>query len=223
MLDASLLEFCSNFNLNEYRLSRIGLVPERKCYGRKETAASVSCGRPSVRRIQLIFPISAPLNFLFCLLLVAVSHKRMKETQDWGAVWSGPKSFHPSVVPFPIRQGYVRAHSKVLPPPDGYGNAELMKIPNFLHLTPPAVKKQCEAIKRFCTPWPENLETDAKCEHHFPIEFITSDYCHGLPTIRNPLARIIALQVRRTFLASPFALTPANKIDCNPVFIPELD
>lgn len=31
--------------------------------------------------------------------------------------------------------------------PPAYGNAELMKIPNFLHLTPNHIKKQCAAIK----------------------------------------------------------------------------
>ena len=31
--------------------------------------------------------------------------------------------------------------------PGKYGNAELMKIPNFLHLTPAHIKKHCAAIK----------------------------------------------------------------------------
>jgi len=31
--------------------------------------------------------------------------------------------------------------------PGKYANAELMKIPNFLHLTPAHVKKHCEALK----------------------------------------------------------------------------
>ena len=39
--------------------------------------------------------------------------------------------------------------------PTKWANAELMKIPNFLHLTPPVVKKQCGLLKRFCTPFPE--------------------------------------------------------------------
>ena len=33
------------------------------------------------------------------------------------------------------------------PPPDKYNNLELMKIPNFLHLTPDAIERQCKAIK----------------------------------------------------------------------------
>ncbi len=32
-------------------------------------------------------------------------------------------------------------------PPSKYANAELMKIPNFLHLTPNHIKKHCQALK----------------------------------------------------------------------------
>lgn len=112
--------------------------------------------------------------------------------QDWGNVWPGPKTFHPASVPLPLHQGYVEKGA----PPGKFANAELMKIPNFLHLTPPVVKRQCEALKKFCTPWPKGLETDEKCEHHFPVEIITSDYCHSSPTIRDPLARIVTLKVK---------------------------
>lgn len=118
----------------------------------------------------------------------------MSVTQNWGDVWPGPKTFHPSSVPLPLRQGY-REPQDHNPTPDKFANAELMKIPNFLHLTPPAVQRQCEALKKFCTPWPAALDTDEKCDKHFPIEFISSDYCQGLPTIRNPLSRIITLRV----------------------------
>lgn len=71
-----------------------------------------------------------------------------------------------------------------------------MKIPNFLHLTPPVIAKQCEALKKFCTPFPKNLETEEKQEKHFPIKCITSDYVHGLPTIRNPLSRIVTIKMK---------------------------
>lgn len=117
----------------------------------------------------------------------------MDVKQDWPSVWPGPRSFHPATVPLPIRQGY---QDKALPAPDKYANAELMKVPNFLHLTPPAIARQCEALKKFCTPWPEGLETDELCEQHYPVQYITSDYVHGLPTIRNPLSRIITVKVR---------------------------
>lgn len=116
----------------------------------------------------------------------------MDVKQDWGNVWPGPRSFHPATVPLPIRQGY---QEKAIAAPDKFANAELMKIPNFLHLTPPVIKRQCEALKKYCTPWPKGLETDELCEEHFPVQYITSDYVHGLPSIRNPLSRIITIKV----------------------------
>jgi small subunit ribosomal protein S35 len=51
-------------------------------------------------------------------------------------------------------------------------------------------------LKQFCTPWPKGLETSEKMEHHFPIEVITSDYCHSAPTIRNPLSRIVTIRLK---------------------------
>lgn len=117
---------------------------------------------------------------------------QMPIDQDWGNVWPGPKTFHPASVPLPVRQGYTKKGA----PPGKFGNAELMKIPNFLHLTPPAIKQQCEALKKFCTPWPKNLETDEKCRKHFPINIISSDYCHASPTIRDPLSRIVSVKVK---------------------------
>lgn len=117
----------------------------------------------------------------------------MSYTQEWSDVWPGPRTFHPAVVPLPVRQGRNRLGVA----PDKYGNAELMKIPNFLHLTPPAIKKHCEALKKFCTPWPKGLETDEQCEKHFPVKVICTDYCHSSPTIRDPLARIVTIKVSR--------------------------
>lgn len=115
----------------------------------------------------------------------------MPVDQDWGNVWPGPRTFHPAVVPLPVRQGYNEKDA----PPGKFGNAELMKIPNFLHLTPPVIKRQCEALKRFCSAWPAGIETDEKCEETFPLEVVTSDYCHSSPDIRNPLARIVTIKV----------------------------
>lgn len=71
-----------------------------------------------------------------------------------------------------------------------------MKIPNFLHLTPPVIKMQCEALKQFCTEWPKLLNSEQAIENHYPVEVITSDYCHASPSIRNPLARIVILRIK---------------------------
>lgn len=117
---------------------------------------------------------------------------KMPVDQDWSSVWPGPRSFHPATVPLPLRQGYVEKGA----PPDKYANAELIKIPNFLHLTPPAIERQCKALKKFCTPWPKALDSDEKVEQHFPLEITSSDYCFSSPSIRNPLARIVTIRFK---------------------------
>lgn len=122
----------------------------------------------------------------------------MPTDQDWSSVWPGPRTFHPASVPLPVRMGKRRKPH--LPEPSKWANAELMKIPNFLHLTPPAVSKHCRALKKFCTKWPAGLETDEECEKHFPLEVITSDYCYSSPTIREPLARIVNFRIKMSSL-----------------------
>uniref|UniRef100_A0A2M3Z6I5 Putative mitochondrial ribosomal protein s28 n=1 Tax=Anopheles braziliensis TaxID=58242 RepID=A0A2M3Z6I5_9DIPT len=120
--------------------------------------------------------------------------QQMATDQDWGAVWPGPRTFHPASVPLPLRQGYATKKNQMAP--GKFANAELMKIPNFLHLTPPVIKRQCEALKQFCNPWPKGLETEEQMRSHFPLTCITADYCHALPTIRNPLSRIVTVQLQ---------------------------
>lgn len=120
----------------------------------------------------------------------------MTVDQDWGSVWPGPRTFHPATVPLPVRQGFVEKGTV----PDKFANAELMKIPNFLHLTPPVIKRQCEALKKFCTSWPKALDTDEKCEKHFPITVTSSNYCHSSPSIRDPLARIVTVSFKLSSL-----------------------
>lgn len=117
----------------------------------------------------------------------------MPTDQDWPSVWPGQRTFHPASVPLPLRQGFDRRHK--IPPPNKYANAELMKLPNYLHLTPPAVKRHCEAIKKFCTPWPKGLETEEEIEKHFPLEIMTNDYCYSSPKIRDPKARVVTFKV----------------------------
>ena len=51
-------------------------------------------------------------------------------------------------------------------------------------------------MKKFCTPWPKGLETEEKIEAHFPLQYVSSDYVHGLPTIRNPLSRIVTIKIK---------------------------
>ncbi|XP_041354249.1 28S ribosomal protein S35, mitochondrial-like [Gigantopelta aegis] len=128
-------------------------------------------------------------------------YKQMKTDQDWTVVWPAAETFKWSVVPFPVRQGYVenlKENKGVIP--EKYANAELMKIPNFLHLTPNHVKKHCAAIKDFCTPWPKGLETDAKCVNHFPLEVVSSDYLFSSPSVRDPRAHTVSVKVKLSSL-----------------------
>ncbi|CAG5126458.1 unnamed protein product [Candidula unifasciata] len=121
--------------------------------------------------------------------------RSMPVDQDWTDVWPSAATFKWSVVPFPVRQGYVKnsADNKGVIP-SKYANLELMKGPNFLHLTPAHVKKHCAALKKFCTQWPEGLETDERCRRHFPIESVTTSYVFAAPSVRDPRSRIATIK-----------------------------
>ncbi|XP_029290569.1 small ribosomal subunit protein mS35 [Cottoperca gobio] len=119
--------------------------------------------------------------------------EKMPVDQDWTSVFPTATTFRPSSVPLPLRMGYPMKGAVPLPK---MGNLELIKIPNFLHLTPGAIKKHCEALKSFCTEWPSVLDTDAKCDEHFPIKVESTDYVSAGPSVRNPSARIVHLKVK---------------------------
>ncbi|XP_078702131.1 small ribosomal subunit protein mS35-like [Branchiostoma floridae x Branchiostoma belcheri] len=118
---------------------------------------------------------------------------KMAEDQDWPSVWPTAATFKPSAVPLPVRMGFPLNRGVQ---PDKFGNNELRKIPNFLHLTPVAVKRHCEVLKQFCTDWPAALETDEACEEHFPVEVVTTDYVLSGPSLRHPDARIVTLKLK---------------------------
>ncbi|CAG7835421.1 unnamed protein product [Allacma fusca] len=120
-------------------------------------------------------------------------YKKMSTTQDWPSVWPVARTFHPASVPLPLHQGYVPSH---VPVPNKFGNLELMKIPNFLHLTPPAIQRHCEALKKFCTPWPAELKKEREIDNEFPVTIMTSDFCHSSPSIRDHRARIITIRFK---------------------------
>uniref|UniRef100_A0A6Q2X1Y5 28S ribosomal protein S35, mitochondrial n=1 Tax=Esox lucius TaxID=8010 RepID=A0A6Q2X1Y5_ESOLU len=117
---------------------------------------------------------------------------RMPVDQDWTAVYPTAAPFRPGSVPLPVRMGFPVKRGV---PPEKKGNLELIKIPNFLHLTPTAIKKHCEAMKLFCTEWPSALDTNVKCDEHFPIKIECKDYVSAGTSIRNPSARIVNLRV----------------------------
>ncbi|XP_060891831.1 small ribosomal subunit protein mS35 [Labrus mixtus] len=123
--------------------------------------------------------------------------EKMPLDQDWTAVYPAATPFRPSTVPLPVRMGYP---VKGGVPPEKKGNLELIKIPNFLHLTPAAIKKHCEALKPFCTEWPSALDSDAKCDELFPIKVESTDFVSASQSVRNPSARIVHLKVKLSSL-----------------------
>ncbi|XP_073506451.1 small ribosomal subunit protein mS35 [Phyllobates terribilis] len=119
--------------------------------------------------------------------------EKMPPEQEWSSVFPSAASFRPSAVPLPVRMGYPK---KKAAPPEKTGNLELLKIPNFLHLTPAAIKKHCAVLREFCTAWPAALTTDDSCSRHFPIQLQYMDYLSAGPSLRNPEARAVTLQVK---------------------------
>uniref|UniRef100_A0A8C7AC21 Small ribosomal subunit protein mS35 mitochondrial conserved domain-containing protein n=1 Tax=Neovison vison TaxID=452646 RepID=A0A8C7AC21_NEOVI len=87
--------------------------------------------------------------------------EKMTVDQDWPSVYPVATPFKPSAVPLPIRMGYP-VKSAVCMAKEG--NLELLKIPNFLHLTPVAIKKHRKTLKDFYTEWPAALDRDEKLE-----------------------------------------------------------
>jgi len=125
-------------------------------------------------------------------------HTVMKPDQDWGNVWPAARTFHPAVVPLPVRQGVSQIKNQLIP--SKYANTELIKIPNFLHLTPPVVAKHCSAIKKFCTPWPAGLNTDQDIEKHFPVQVITSNYLNSSSSLRDRRSRVVVVRFKLSSL-----------------------
>nr|XP_004226866.1 28S ribosomal protein S35, mitochondrial [Ciona intestinalis] len=112
---------------------------------------------------------------------------------EWSDIWPLPNQFNPYLVPLPLRMGHTQ---KFCVSPDKYTSVELLKVQNFLHLTPPAIKKHCAALKKFCTPFPKELETQQDCEREFPVETHTVDYVAAGKTPRNPAARVVTKTIR---------------------------
>ncbi|XP_039265486.2 small ribosomal subunit protein mS35-like [Styela clava] len=117
----------------------------------------------------------------------------LENCKNWSEIWTAPAPFDPHKFPCDIRMG---SEMNLVPKPGKYDNMELMKVQNFLHLTPPAIKKHCEGLKKFCTEWPEELKTDEDCERAFPVEIRTIDYVRSGQSQRNPAARKVKLRIR---------------------------
>ena len=134
----------------------------------------------------------------------------MSVDQDWPSVWPAAATYKASVVPLPVRMG-TRKYPEKRAPFKRFGNLELLKIPNFLHLTPEHVKRHCEAIKswfpfitqlmlfilEFCTPFPKELvEKPELADQYFPVRVKYSDYLHQGTSLRDIRARVNTIEAK---------------------------
>lgn len=119
--------------------------------------------------------------------------RQISHNANWTTTWPVARTFQPDLVKIPLYMGYTES-GVVKYKRDS--SIELLKLPNFLHLAPPAIKKHCAAINKFCTQWPKQLKSESDCNTHFPLQVVTSDYCFSSPSIREPLARIVTLRVK---------------------------
>ncbi|KXJ18051.1 28S ribosomal protein S35, mitochondrial isoform X2 [Exaiptasia diaphana] len=118
------------------------------------------------------------------------SIKMSPETTDWPSVYSGSETYNPSVIPIMVRMGRYRHNRTDKMPNRSFGNIELMKIPNFFHLSPPAIQRQSEAIKHLCKPWPTDLNPSTR-----PIRVITRNYLFAGPSLYHPRSRKVKIQI----------------------------
>ncbi|OAF70256.1 28S ribosomal protein S35, mitochondrial [Intoshia linei] len=122
-------------------------------------------------------------------------HEKMEPTStEWENIWTHPQPFNHHIVPLPIYQGFIK-NTKLNIPPNKYANAEILKVQNFLHLTPRHVDSQCKLLKKFCTPWPKGLSDDA-IEKHFPVKVSYSNFCHSSPSIRHDKSSNVSVQFK---------------------------
>ncbi|MGH0176292.1 UNVERIFIED_CONTAM: hypothetical protein FKN15_072209, partial [Acipenser sinensis] len=122
---------------------------------------------------------------------------KMTVDQDWSSVYPTAASFKPSTVPLPIRMGYPVKRGVPL---EKKGNLELIKrlqqLRQRVAVHNPGSDTTCGKVAVFCTKWPETLDSEAKCEQHFPIQVKMTDFVFAGPSVRNPKARVTTLTVK---------------------------
>lgn len=58
------------------------------------------------------------------------------------------------------------------------------------------IRSVLPSMTEFCTEWPSTLDSDVRCEEHFPIQMETKDFVFAGPSLRNPTSRVVRLKVR---------------------------
>ncbi|KAI6224377.1 MRP-S28 domain-containing protein [Aphelenchoides fujianensis] len=101
--------------------------------------------------------------------------EEMPEDQDWPSVWPAAQSF--------------RASGRPAARADG--------SPTSSTLTPEHIRRHCEAIKKFCTPFPPELKENPKLiQEHLPVRYTYSDFVHQGTSIRDIRSRVVTVSVQ---------------------------
>uniref|UniRef100_A0AC35UH47 MRP-S28 domain-containing protein n=1 Tax=Rhabditophanes sp. KR3021 TaxID=114890 RepID=A0AC35UH47_9BILA len=190
----------SRFDNNKSQQSAIVSTDEkgeefRECFvkPKRKLNAQINLERMTGRAKQFRYP---RFDIHDRLALRTPRSEEMTPSQDWPSVWPAAHSFIASVVPLPMRMG-TRPDPSKRPPFKKVGNLELVKIPNFLHLTPEAIKRHCDAIKVFCTPFPKELIGKSElAEEVLPLKIQYSDYVHQGPSLRDSRAKKITYSLK---------------------------
>jgi len=146
------------------------------------------------------------LYWMFTILLTANLQKptatiktSLQLKNSWKDQWPCASPIKSSTLPINLHQGYISKEElkKGKTPPNMYGNLELMKISNFLHLTWDHIKSHCEILKReFCTYLPKNDEKfEEILESDLPVEIKTVDYVYDSPTDFDERTNGVTLKV----------------------------
>lgn len=101
-------------------------------------------------------------------------------------IFTSSSVFNAALLQLPIRMG--RPIKPEVLPPRAAGNIELLKIPNFFHLTPQKVRRDTDALTDLCTQWPEKL-------NNRPIRLYSRNYLYAGPSVAHPKSHTVKLEV----------------------------
>lgn len=152
------------------------------------SARSQQTNAPAVDRDRPITTTPLPNVNVEDIGLANAKVRKMRShlDEEWTDVWPVKRVFDHHVVHLPIRAGPPTYRNE--PHPDSISNQELLKIPNFLHLTPKHIEKHIEALRPLCTRWPTNLSSDTR-----PLFFKTHTYLRAGASSLHPYSHVVEL------------------------------
>lgn len=109
--------------------------------------------------------------------------------EEWTDLWPVARPYNHHLVRLPIRMGRPTYPGE--PPREADGNAELLKIPNFLHLTPRHIEKHTQALKPLCKPWPKDFDISPRT-----VRVRTNNHLFPGASLRHPRSHVVQLKVQ---------------------------